>query len=180
MRLSLKAISFIALFASLVFAQGDPKPAQPEIFKNPETGEPVKIDFMISLAGVNDPGMLFAHFAGKPLLLFYFSPKCPHCQAHFPEMQELVRKYESKGLTGVGISVGGGIKKNDVRNFIDQFNANFPIFQDVNAKFGPVYGTGYVPVVFIVNKDGTFYRFGDVSKKTTEQIQALLAKMFGN
>jgi hypothetical protein len=48
----------------------------------------------------------------------------------------------------------------------------------VNAKFGPRYGTGYVPVIFLVNKDGTFYRFGDSSKKSFSQLKELLNKMF--
>ena len=86
----------------------------------------------------------------------------------------MIKKYEPQGLTGIGISIGGGIKKNDIRLFIDQFNASIPIFQDVNMKFGPKYGTGYVPVVFIVKKDGTFYRIGDLSKKTDEQLENLI------
>ncbi len=138
----------------------------------------MKMDFTIPLAGINDPGMLFSHFSNKPLLIFYFSPKCPHCQANFPQVQSLIKEYESKGLNGLAISIGGGIKKNDVRLFIDQFNASMPIFQDVNAKFGPRYGTGYVPVIFLVNKDGTFYRFSDSSKKNFNQLKELLDKMF--
>jgi hypothetical protein len=93
-------------------------------------------------------------------------------------VQNLIKEYEPKGLNGLAISIGGGIKKNDVRLFIDQFNASLPIFQDVNAKFGPRYGTGYVPVIFLVNKDGTFYRFGDSSKKSFSQLKELLNKMF--
>lgn len=178
MRLSVKAISLVAILAMFAFGQSEPSGKEAPALLQDSTGQPMKIDFMLSLAGVNDPGMLFAHFANKPLVIYYFSPKCPHCQASFPEMQALIKKYEPKGLTGVGISIGGGIKKNDVRLFIDQFNASFPIFQDVNAAFGPAYGTGYVPVVFVVNKDGTFYRFGDLSKKNYEQIDALLGKLF--
>jgi thiol-disulfide isomerase/thioredoxin len=178
MRLSVKAISLVAILAMFAFGQSEPSGKEVPALLQDSTGQPMKIDFMLSLAGVNDPGMLFAHFANKPLVIYYFSPKCPHCQASFPEMQSLIKKYEPKGLTGVGISIGGGIKKNDVRLFIDQFNASFPIFQDVNAAFGPAYGTGYVPVVFVVNKDGTFYRFGDLSKKNFEQIDALLGKLF--
>lgn len=178
MRFSVKAIALVAFSSIFAFGQADiPKQEAPTLLQD-SAGIPMKIDFMQTLAGVNDPGMLFAHFSGKPLVIYYFSPKCPHCQASLPEMQSLIKKYEPKGLTGVGISIGGGIKKNDVRLFIDQFNATFPIFQDVNAKFGPTYGTGYVPVVFIVNKDGTFYRFGDLSKKSFEQIDSLLNKMF--
>lgn len=177
MRLGSKIFLWTAFCAVLSFGQG-PKPEPQELVRDSASGEAVKMDFSIPLAGINDPGMLFAHFADKPLLVFYFSPKCPHCQSVFPEIQELIKQYADKGLSGVGISIGGGIKKNDVRLFIDQFNASFPIFQDVNAKFGPKYGTGYVPVIFVVNKDGTFYRFSDSSKKSMELLKNLLNKQF--
>ena len=176
MRFMGKAFSLIALFAATVFAQVEAKQNAPELMKD-SSGTTMKIDFTIPLAGISDPGMLFSHFSNKPLMIFYFSPKCPHCQANFPHMQTLIKQYEEKGLNGIGISVGSGIKKNDVRLFIDQFNASLPIFQDVNAKFGPRYGTGYVPVIFLVNKDGTFYRFSDSSKKSLEQLQEILKKM---
>ena len=159
------------------FAQNAVKVQPPEVFKDSSSGEVQKIDFTSPLSGVNDPGMLFAHFSGKPLLIYYFSPKCPHCQSHFPSIQELVKKYEAQGLLGMGISIGGGIKKNDIRLFIDQFNASIPIFQDVNTKFGPRYGTGYVPVVFVVNKDGSYYRFSDLSKKSDEQLENLIKEL---
>lgn len=178
MRFSIRTIALFAILSTFAFGQADVPKQEPPALLQDSTGTPMKIDFMQTLAGVNDPGMLFAHFAGKPLIIYYFSPKCPHCQASFPEIQNLIKAYEPKGLTGVGISIGGGIKKNDVRLFIDQFNASFPIFQDVNAKFGPAYGTGYVPVVFIVNKDGTFYRFGDLYKKSFERIESLLKKLY--
>ncbi|MBP5248249.1 MAG: redoxin domain-containing protein [Fibrobacter sp.] len=172
-----KAIAFVALFAVAALAQVEVKQEVPELLKD-SSGTVQKMDFTIPLAGINDPGMLFSHFSNKPLLIFYFSPKCPHCQANFPQVQSLIKEYESKGLNGLAISIGGGIKKNDVRLFIDQFNASMPIFQDVNAKFGPRYGTGYVPVIFLVNKDGTFYRFGDSSKKSFTQLKEILDKMF--
>lgn len=177
MRFVGKAFAFIALFAVAALAQVEAKQEVPELMKD-SSGTVLKMDFTIPLAGINDPGMLFSHFSNKPLLIFYFSPKCPHCQANFPQVQDLIKEYEPKGLNGLAISIGGGIKKNDVRLFIDQFNASLPIFQDVNAKFGPRYGTGYVPVIFLVNKDGTFYRFGDSSKKSFSQLKELLNKMF--
>ncbi len=178
MRFCFKAASLIALCTVFAFGQADVKQEAPELMLDSASGKALQMDFSLPLAGINDPGMLFAHFEGKPLIIFYFSPKCPHCQANFPVMQELVKQYAEKGVSGIGISIGGGIKKNDVRLFIDQFNATFPIFQDVNAKFGPKYGTGYVPVVFVVNKDGSFYRFGDSSQKSLEQLKALLNKMY--
>ncbi|MFA6835797.1 MAG: redoxin domain-containing protein [Fibrobacteraceae bacterium] len=174
MRTFSRCICFIVALASFSFAQIAPKPTPaPELMKD-SSGAIWKMDFSTPLAGISDPGMLFSHFSAKPLLIFYFSPKCPHCQDHFPSIQALIKEYEHQGLTGIGIALGGGIKKNDVRIFIDQFNATIPIFQDVNTKFGPTYGTGYVPVVFVVKEDGSFYRFPDLSKSNMESLRATL------
>ncbi len=57
-----------------------------------------------------------------------------------------------KGLVGIAIGLGGGIKKNDIRIFMDQQQTMIPVFQDQNSKFGPVYGTGYIPVLYLVLK----------------------------
>lgn len=168
----------IAFAATATFAQpAQNEAAAPELMKD-ANGNPMKMDFSLPLSGISDPGMLFSHFSGKGLLIFYFSPKCPHCQAHFPPIQSLIKSYEPRGLIGMGISIGGSIKKNDVRLFMDQLNASIPIFQDGSTKFGPEYGTGYVPVVFVVNKSGTFYRFPDLSDAHMDQLKALLDKMY--
>jgi hypothetical protein len=59
---------------------------------------------------------------------------------------------KAKVSTGIAIGLGGGIEENDIRLFIDQFHAVIPVFQDSEGKFGPSYGTGYIPVVYLVQK----------------------------
>ena len=89
-----------------------------------------------------------------------------------------MKEYESEGLTGIAIGLGGGIKKNDIRLFIDQFHAVIPVFQDSEGKFGPAYGTGYIPVVYLVQKDGTFYRYETLNDANMNHLRATLNKMF--
>ncbi|MCQ2063482.1 MAG: TlpA family protein disulfide reductase [Fibrobacter sp.] len=180
MRISSRFLCFIALAASMSFAQLAPEPQMADIplMQDSTTNQPMKMDFSIPLTGISDPGILFSHFSKRPLLIYYFSPKCPHCQRHFPEMQDLMKEYEKDGLTGIAIGLGGGIKKNDIRLFIDQFHAVIPVFQDANGKFGPVYGTGYIPVVYLVQKDGTFYRYETLNEANMNHMRATLNKMF--
>ena len=122
MRFVSKFLSVIALATVAPFAQFAPEPpmADVQLMQDSATGQPMKMDFSKPLSGISDPGILFSHFANKPLLIYYFSPKCPHCQRHISEIQDLVKEYEPKGLTGIAIGLGGGIKKNDIRLFIDQ------------------------------------------------------------
>lgn len=180
MRIFAPVLSILALTASISFAQLAPEPqmADVQLMQDSTTNQPMKMDFSIPLTGISDPGILFSHFSKRPLLIYYFSPKCPHCQRHFPEMQDLMKEYEKDGLTGIAVGLGGGIKKNDIRMFIDQFHAVIPVFQDANGKFGPVYGTGYIPVVYLVQKDGTFYRYETLNEANMNHMRATLNKMF--
>ena len=180
MRLASFMIGFIAIAAGISFAQLAPQPqmADVKLMQDTTTNQPMKMDFSKPLTGISDPGILFSHFSNRPLLIYYFSPKCPHCQRHFPEIQNLMKDYEKDGLTGIAIGLGGGIKKNDIRLFIDQFHAVIPGFQDADGKFGPDYGTGYIPVVYLVQKDGTFYRYETLNEANMNHLRATLNTMF--
>ena len=170
----------IAAFAAVApFAQLAPEPlmADVKLMQDTTTNQPMKMDFSKPLSGISDPGILFSQFANRPLLIYYFSPKCPHRQRHISEIQDLVKEYEPKGLTGIAIGLGGGIKKNEIRLFIDQFHVAIPVFQDSDYKFGPAYGTGYIPVVYVVQKDGTFYRYETLNEANMNHMRATLNKM---
>lgn len=172
-------LSMIIFSAALAFAQVEPLPPMADIklFQDSASNKPIKMDFTKPLSGISDPGLLFSHFSGEPLLIYYFSPKCPHCQRHFPEIQNLIKQYASKGLTGIAIGLGGGIKKNDIRNFIDEFHVTIPVFQDSDLKFAPAYGTGYIPVVYLVQKDGSFYRYETLDEANMNHLRATLNKI---
>lgn len=175
MKFAIKVIFALLVCTGFSMAQGGEK-EDFALFQDSLTHEAVKMDFSKSLSGVSDPGLVFSHFAGKPLLIYYFSPKCPHCRNHFPSYQELTKEFDGKGVNGIGIAIGGNIKKNDIRMFIDQFAVTIPVFQDTEMQFGPVYGTGYVPVLFLVLPDGTFYRYESFKDPTFAHIRKTLAK----
>lgn len=176
MRFATRILSLIAISASFSLAQLAPEPqvADIQLMQDASTNQPMVMDFSKPLTGISDPGILFSHFAKRPLLIYYFSPKCPHCQRHMPEIQNLMKEYESAGLTGIAIGLGGGIKKNDIRMFIDQFKVTIPVFQDANSAFGPIYGTGYIPVVYLVNPDGTFYRYETLNDANMNHLRTQL------
>lgn len=70
------AISAGAASAQLALEQ--PKMADVQLMQDSTTNQPMKMDFSKPLAGISDPGILFSHFSNRPLLIYYFSPKCPH------------------------------------------------------------------------------------------------------
>ena len=180
MRFLPSVLCMVAILASVSFAQMEPAPkvADVQLMKDSSTKELVKMDFSLPLTGVSDPGILFSHFAKRPLMIYYFSPKCPHCQKHITEVQDIMKEFEPKGLAGIAIGLGNFIKKNDIRMFIDQFHVIVPVFQDANMKFGPLYGTGYIPVLYLVLPDGTFYRYETLDEANMNHLRATLNTMF--
>src|SRR5574344_639991 len=169
-----RILTLVFLSSVLSFAQMLSKQENNFSLMKDSSGAVMKMDFSKPLVGISDPGMLFSHFANKNLMIYYFSPKCVHCINHFSKIQKIMQKYESKGLVGIAIGLGGGIKKNDIRIFMDQQQTMIPVFQDQNSKFGPVYVTGYIPVLYLVLENGTFYRYSQLTESSIAHLTKTL------
>ena len=66
-----KILTIAALAAVTPFAQLAPEPpmADVKLMQDSTTNQPMKMDFSKPLSGISDPGILFSHFANKPLLI---------------------------------------------------------------------------------------------------------------
>jgi peroxiredoxin len=147
-------------FSTLAIAEQDAQESGPYDpgFQQTEEGQTELMDFEIPLEGISEPGMLFSHFSQRPLLIYYFSPRCPHCINTFPLIQSVADEFRSSGLEAIAVSVGNSAK-NDVRAFMNQQNVNMPMFQDASRDFSTKYGSGHVPMVVLVSADGKFIRY---------------------
>lgn len=172
MKRLISAVLSVALFSGVACAQF--LPAVPSIEKDAK-GTPKKMDFSIPLTGISDPGILFSHFSSRPLLIYYFSPKCPHCIQSYPKYQGMVKEFEARGLQGVAISIGG-MKKNDIRMFMDQQNVQVPVLQDANRKFSDEYGSGHVPMMILVFDNGQFIRYTENNAELYDNVRNELTK----
>lgn len=96
-------------------------------------------------------------FANKPLLIFYFSASCPHCGHAAPEVFEIAKEFEQKGLVTLAFASSGNNKKG-IREFIDnaKWSELMNVVWDKSREFGELYSDGYVPKVYLVNPDGTY------------------------
>jgi hypothetical protein len=81
------------------------------------------------------------------------------------------------GLTGLAISVGG-VTKNDIRAFMEQHNASINFFQDASRQFSDTYGTGYQPLIYLVNENGTLIRYSNVDDAAMKQLRTDLQNKF--
>ena len=90
-----------------------------------------------------------ASYAGKPVMLMFFTEGCPFCRKAAPFIEAMNKKYSTKGLNVIGICV------EDEASAAEGFAKDFALTFPVAYKGGEVsrkYKTQGVPYIFILNK----------------------------
>ena len=123
-------------------------------------GMPAKMNFKVKASGITVKAEDLSAFAGKKLLMFYFSATCGHCAHAAPQILEITKEFAPKGLTTVAIASGGN-NKPGIRRFIDdaKFDETISVVWDEGRQFGELYSDGYVPKVYLVNPDGSYKEY---------------------
>jgi len=162
----------LASLAAMSFAQG---PAAPSATQGPVAARPTKMDFSIPLKPIKQPDLSFQMLRNRWSFLFYFSPTCPHCQHTFPTIKAMRDRYEKKGMAFAAI-VTGYASPEDIKMFDADLKIDMLAFQDDTKKLGQVYGTGSVPLMFLVAPDGTFQQWNASDSTTMAVIDAAVRK----
>ncbi len=116
-------------------------------------------------------------FAGKPLLVMYFSATCGHCAHAAPEVLAMAKEFAPKGLITLAVASGGN-QKVGIRKFMDnaKWDETINVVWDESRQFGELYSDGYVPKVYAVNPDGT-YKMYAAFESEKEQLKKDLADL---
>lgn len=141
-------------------------------------GMPQKLNYSVKVTGITNKDSDLGAYAGKSMLMFYFSSTCGHCQHAAPEVYSFAKAYVPKGLTVVAVASGGN-NKTGIRKFMDnaKWGDEMNVVWDESREFGELYSDGYVPKVYLVNPDGTYklYAAFESEKETLKgDIEALL------
>ena len=145
---------------------------QAPVYEVDKAGKRARIDFNMAPNSISVPGMQFHQFANRKLLIFYFSSQCPHCQHAVGYVQKLADELAAQGFTAVAISVKFNSEE-EIRSFIGEYKVRMPVFQDLGNGFGTNYGTGSIPLLFLVNEKGEYIRYKTFdAEKTPALIKA--------
>lgn len=141
-------------------------------------GMPQKMNYKVKVTGISAKNENLEAFANKPVLMFYFSATCGHCQHAAPQILEMAKEFAPQGLTTVAVASGGN-NKTGIRKFVDnaKFDETINVVWDEPRQFGELYSDGYVPKVYLVNPDGTYKQYAafEAEKDTLKaEIAALL------
>ncbi len=104
-----------------------------------------------SLQGEGDTVYRLADFKGKPLILFFFSFSCPHCEKALPVIKELYKKSDNN-YNVLGIVYG--TPKEDLRYKRIETGTEFPLALGTK-KIREDYKVSGTPYFWIIGPDGT-------------------------
>lgn len=110
-----------------------------------------------------------SHFAGKKLILLYFSAHwCPPCRGFTPELAEWYEDYAKEGA----VEIIFASRDKDEKQFQDYFGempwVAFPLNDARVQKFKDLLGVTGIPFLAVMRPDGTVVTKdgrGDVSNK---------------
>lgn len=93
---------------------------------------------------------------GKPVMVFFFSTDCSHCQATAKMLAPIYSEYHAKGLEIVGVALNPTAKEN-LGAFVKQYGVAFPVGLGDRERFvgyTGVTGGYYYPYMLFVDKTG--------------------------
>ena len=124
------------------------------------------MDFSLPLQPFSNPPINFQAYRGKSVLLFYFGPTCPHCQAATPEIQAFSDEIRPKGVETLAIA---NMRSNpqEIGQFITDYRVRIPVYWDRERKFGEAYDVKTLPTLYLVGKGGEVYRLDNYSGKAS-------------
>ena len=107
----------------------------------------------VSFSAETDDGVFnSAQHKGDVIYLDFWASWCGPCRESFPWMNEMLAKYEDKGLKIIGVSLDHD--KNLARQFAEEFKAEFTIGFDVGGTIADQFGVKGLPSSVIINREG--------------------------
>lgn len=131
----------LAAFAALSFAL-PPAQALDAGSKMPEIG----------LTDLSGKPVTVASLAGKVVVVDFWATWCAPCKEELPVLEKLYKKYGSKGLVVVGVSVDKDAS--NIKGFLKKLNVTFPIVHDANHQVSGRYQPPRMPSSYIVDRKG--------------------------
>lgn len=129
-----------------------------------------------TLPDLNDRPIRLGSFAGCPLIVCFFSPRCGECKEEAPLLNELYEAHKKEGLIVVGIGVGTK-RVDEIREFVKENEIRYPVVVDLDLSVAREFGVSWLPHLVFINRWGRIVSMasGKVPpEKLQEHLQAIL------
>ena len=101
---------------------------------------------------LEDQTVSLAGLRGKVVLLNFWASWCLECRPEMPALEELHRKYASRGLAVLGVNAREG--RDTARRFARELALTFPLVLDHDGAVSTQYGVIGLPTTFLIGRDG--------------------------
>lgn len=115
-------------------------------------------------------------YRGKVLVLDMYATWCAPCRQSIPQLVELQRRYQPKGLEIVGLNVGGPDDRIKVAQFARELGINYSLgFPDRGLTDLLMSDDSSIPQTFVFSRDGTLVqRFTGYSEDAINKLEQLI------
>ncbi len=107
---------------------------------------------------------------GKPAIVEFWATWCPPCRKSIPHLNEIYKKYGSKGLQVLGIT---DEPNQTIRAFVKNIPIDYPVATARNTVLEK-FGISSVPRAFLVDKTGKVVWQGHPMELEEAEIEKLL------
>src|SRR5690625_641701 len=104
------------------------------------------------LATLDGDNLKLSKFRGQRVMLNFWATWCPPCRAEMPDMQKF---HENKDIVILAVNlIGTESSKENVVDFIEEFEISFPILLDTDMEISNLYRIQPIPTSYMIDSDG--------------------------
>ena len=121
-------------------------------------------DFHLPL--LNGGTVALADFRGRPLILMFWAPWCPTCNADVRGWQRAYGEAKARGVAMLGVGLLDN--RQACAAFIRTYHLSFPNAYDADGRVAKAYGFTYQPYWAVISRTGMVLRTGYIPGGETE------------
>ena len=141
-----------------------------------------------SLQDTEEETVSLESLAGKPVLIAFFAPWCPHCQDEVPRLNEIHAEYGDRvHIVSISATPYGKdypadkrhITVGDIEWFQKEFSITYPLLFDPSLQVATAYNISSFPTTYILDADHRIVEVFEGGRPVAE-FQSVLNGILGN